>query len=393
MIKKAVLINLFFVLIVWLLSCNLVSDDKKNAVLIPRNNDKYYKDKVSQLFPFPDENLQNYNVIRGQLDIKSTEKNHFSATFLDDVLKSYELTIYGEMGKSEYHYRIHEGFIFLYYALTEYTEPFITDGAKEYVTRFIADGDELLIYDTLSALINVEQKSIFNTALSFEQKIINGEFQKDDWLDTFADLIQYGDIPGHFQKIILIDVDFDGIPELFLTMSSITNGNRHWIDEGFAYKDGMVVDIKCSLPSNLELYRYNETSELLWIADGVDYNFVSYPIIEHSYDYYWIMADFSDISKIEQSKLFHWREEYTTTWDVENSQSESVFTLVGYFDDDRIISKVEINELKSEVFSRYEHIDAIKIIGDAQKFGLVNWSTDEKYFLRDELLTLLRSYE
>jgi len=365
---------------------------------LPKHDIEYYKDKLSQLFPFPDENLQYYKIIRGSLDIKSTEGNYFSAQFLDDELRRYDLTIFGEMGKAEYRFYINEGFMFLYYQLTECPEPFVADNAKEYITRFVAENDELLVYDLaneeiqLFASISDEEQRIFNNALDYKQKILNNEFEKEDWVEAFADLIQYGDIYGHFQEIHLIDVDFDGIPELFLTMSSITGGYRHWISQGFAYKNGMITDIKCSLPKNLELYRNKETNEILWIADGVDENFVSNPIMEFSFEHYWIEADFSDITKTEWSTLFLWKEEYTTVYGVDDSKSESVFTLIGYFDEDRIISKAEIDELKNELFSRYEYIDTIKIIGDAQKFGLVNW-TDGKEFPRDELLALLRSYD
>ena len=125
----------------------------------------------------------------------------------------------------------------------------------------------------------------------------------------------------------------------------------------------------------------------------MDENFVSNPIVEFSFEHYWIEADFSDITKTEQSTFFHWREEYTTIYNVDDSQSDSIFTLIGYFDEDRIMSKMEIDKLEIEVFSRYEYIDTVKVIGDAQKFGLANWTTDGKEFPRDKLLEFLRSYE
>ena len=80
-------------------------------------------------------------------------------------------------------------------------------------------------------------------------------------------------------------------------------------------------------------------------------------------------------------------------YNVDDSQSNSIFTLIGYFDEDRIMSKMEIDKLEIEVFSRYEYIDTVKVIGDAQKFGLANWTTDGKEFPRDKLLEFLRSYE
>jgi len=407
-------------LTVWLAGCSFVSVEDINAAptihtdtivpsednfytettnLVPKNDYEYYKEQLSQLFPFPDANFQNYDTIRGSLDIESTEGNYFSATFFNDDLMSYELTIFGETGKSEYSFFVNDGFMFLHYILTEYTAPYVTNDAKEYATRFVAENDELLIYDyineeiMLSALTNDEQQRIFNSALDFEQKILNGAFQKEDWVDAFANLIENGNIPGHFQKIILIDIDFDGIPELFLTMSSITSGNRPWIHQGFAYQDGVVVDIKCSLPINLELYRDIETNALTWIADGVDFNLISNPIIEHSYDHYWKKVDFSNVRKAEWSEFFHWREEFTTIWDVADSQSESVFTLIGYFDHDRIMSKKEIDELQNDVFSHYELIDTVRVVGDAQRFGLVNYTTIGEEFPRDELLAFLRSYD
>lgn len=418
--KKNILIGFFIVFVACLASCSLISVDNKNdeptthtaihvpvednaytetVKSVPKNDYEHYENKISQMFNDRDSNFHSYNVIRGCLDIKSIENNYFSANFLNGELQSYELTIFGEMGKSEYNFFIKEGFIFLHYILTEYTAPFVTNDTKEYATRFIAENDELLIYNyinekiILSALTNDEQQRIFNNALDFEQRILNSEFQKKNWVDTFTNLMEYGNIYGNFHKIILIDIDFDSIPELFLTMSSVTGGDRHWIDQGFAYKDGMVVDIKCSLPINLELYRDKEKNELLWIASGVDYNFFSNPVSEHSYDHYWIRADFSDISKTEWLNIFHWKEEYTTIWDVDDSQSESIFTLVGYFDDDRIMSKTEIDELHEKVFSRYEHIDSVRVIGDAQKYHLIIYTTVGDKFLRDELIEFLRSYK
>ena|GEM_PF-2856719 len=368
------------------------------AIPVPKNDNEYYEEKMSQLFLFPSENLEYYNVVRGKLDIESTGINYFSANFLDDVLQSYKLTVFGELGKEQYQFDINDGFVFLYYVLTEYTEPLKISDAKTSITRLIADNDELLLYDrtynilSLSAIINDEQQSIFNNALDFKQKIINNEFQKGDWVEAFSDLIQYGDINGHFQKIILVDVDFDGIPELFLTMSSITAGYNHWINQGFIYKDGMVTDIKISLPINLELYSDRETKELIWMADGVGEHISSNRIMTFCYNHYWVKADFNNIRTV-WSPLFHWKEEYTAIWDVEDSQSESVFTLLDDFDDERTMSKIEIEALQNEVFSKYEHIDTVRVIGDAQKFGLVNWYSDGWEFPRDELLSLLSSYE
>ena len=65
----------------------------------------------------------------------------------------------------------------------------------------------------------------------------------------------------------------------------------------------------------------------------------------------------------------------------------------GHFDDDRVMSKKEIDKLQNEVFSHYEHIDTVRVIGDAQKFGLVNYTTVGEVFPRDELLAFLRSFE
>jgi len=129
--------------------------------------------------------VQYYNVIKGNLDVKSTEGNQFTANFLNDELQSYELTIYGEMGKSEYNFFTNNGSIFLIHTNTDYPESFTLDGAKKYTTKFVAKNDELLIYDyenkkiILSSLIDDEQQRVFNNALDFEQKIINGEFEED----------------------------------------------------------------------------------------------------------------------------------------------------------------------------------------------------------------------
>jgi len=49
--------------------------------------------------------------------------------------------------------------------------------------------------------------------------------------------------------------------------------------------------------------------------------------------------------------------------------------------------------LQKEVFARYELVGTVRVMGDAQKFGLVNYATIGKEFPRDELLAFFRSYE
>lgn len=174
-----------------------------------------------------------------------------------------------------------------------------------------------------------------------------------------------------------------------MTSGSITGGERNWIYHGFSFKDGTIVDIKCNMPVNLELYKDRESGELIWIASGVDYNFTSSQIMKHSYTYYWCEVDFDDLANISVSRFFYWTEEYETKWGEAERISDSNFALLFENNVKQYTTKTEIEEIQKELFSKYELVEISQIEEDFYEF-------DRAYvretFNKDALYKLLRMY-
>lgn len=178
---------------------------------------EYYSSKLSKMFERQNSSFTEYFTVRGKLETGLKSENHFNADFLDESLQSYKLILYDEMNCSEYIFSTYEGLKFLMY--TETTEPFISYSGNETSKRFLIENENMFIYDIdnkeIISDISKEDKQIICNALDFENRILERDFIAHNWMDAYVDLIEHGYLPEHIIKIILTDIDFDGIPELF----------------------------------------------------------------------------------------------------------------------------------------------------------------------------------
>ncbi len=201
------------------------------------------------------------------------------------------------------------------------------------------------IYEDLH-LFNEENKSAIND---------------DKWMDAYADvLINETEKPRH---ITVIDVNFDGIPELFLSQLGTSNS---WIYKGYSYKDGNVLELKIPeefMPMDFELYKDKNSNKLIWLTNGMFRDGYGY------YDNIWELIDFSDLSNIKKELFFGWNEQY-------DNENEKYF-LLGNEDAKIEMSLEEIEKKKKEIFSNYELIEVSK------QFSFV----DEFIIGNDDLLT------
>lgn len=204
------------------------------------------------------------------------------------------------------------------------------------------------------------------------------------WMEAYAKAIT--DVDSKPRHIRLLDVDFDGVPEIFLSYLGTSNS---CIYHGFSFKSGKLFDVLIPeefLPTTIELYQNKNTNELLWITNGMFRDGYG------CYDYVWYKVDFSDFSDVKKNFFFGWNESQSTKSDAK--EGDVVYTLIDANENDIETSKQEIENTKSKVFSNYEIIETLDLFSFVNDFmnGDENSLTEEN-INKDLFYTFLNLYE
>ena len=176
----------------------------------------------------------------------------------------------------------------------------------------------------------------------------------DLWVEALASAI--ADNNEHFRYMTLIDVDFDGIPEVFL----YTSGNvSTWTVKGFNYKNGTVTEIDTSfLFTDLVLFLDNDSGEQFWVTRMSNRSGAGFAYIT-----FWCKVDFSGLPLAETEILFGFSE-----WYVRNGEDldPAEFYLIGDKSDiltwyGTLTEFAEIERLRDDFLSRYTEIETFQL--------------------------------
>ncbi|GEM_PF-4087499 len=167
------------------------------------------------------------------------------------------------------------------------------------------------------------------------------------WIDAYYEKLN--EVFEGTTYLQLVDIDFDEVPELFL---SHTGTGGSYIHSGYSFKDGNVVEIKtCSMATDLGLYRNRLTEELIWIASGVFKSGGG-----TSYYHCWYQIDFTDFSGIKQEVFFEWQQHLVDVRD-----DVYFYQVVDDYGNVTIVDQLEIDMLVAGAFSGYERIDVMQL--------------------------------
>lgn len=175
------------------------------------------------------------------------------------------------------------------------------------------------------------------------------------WIDAYCGIMESEQMGGGY--FILIDIDFDEIPEMFWKRTG-TGGT--WIDHGFSFKDGNILDIPIGdelLFPELNLYKHRESNEMIWLAEGM---FKSSDSYRHS----WQMVDFGDLSNIKKVFFFAWG----VTSDREQPEGGATYSLLDEDYNEIVMSKEEIEEQEGRLFSEYERVQTLTLFSSVGEF-------------------------
>ena len=185
------------------------------------------------------------------------------------------------------------------------------------------------------------------------------------WVDAYIELLSDTErlkAPYFFPRWIkLIDVDFCGIPELFI----LDSFQAPYIGTGFTYHNGEIFDMTFSgtdgfaLPGIIELCRNRETSDLVWI--GFDHHYMRAGAAVY---FTWCILDFGALPAVSTMDLWACR----AYWQEPQSPDGS---LTGFYDcytnengnEDKVTVERMIERM-NEVIDDYEFIQSwVDLIG------------------------------
>lgn len=179
--------------------------------------------------------------------------------------------------------------------------------------------------------------------------------------------------PEEASQIEIVDINFDGVPELFLLRQGVGSSS---IYRGCSFKDGQLLDIKIqggTVPSDLLLYREQETGETIWLAGGM---FI-YGETGRTYEYVWNQVDFSDLSNVNSSLFYGWRK----TIELDGSVSRELLENGIY------LTKGQEPYYENPIFSGYELVNTLTMFSYLEEFKTGNG------FDRDMYNSFLDMYE
>ncbi|MDR0273187.1 MAG: hypothetical protein LBI27_07725 [Clostridiales bacterium] len=190
---------------------------------------------------------------------------------------------------------------------------------------------------------NVQTQTPAPTAIVQEQTPENPA-----WVEAYADFFMQESFPPYFK---LLDVDFDGIPELFFYASGY--GANMWLFIILTYSEnGMErIDLESDMPAYFELYSNTQTGETRWMSvmEGFRSSFSHY----HNE---WEWVDFNDFSEISTEFFFKWEFEGFLI----NEETDEYEVIYRLYENENEVSEVESEEIerrRQELFSNYELIE------------------------------------
>lgn len=196
-----------------------------------------------------------------------------------------------------------------------------------------------------------------------------------DWIDAYTSIIEYKDGIRNY-SIKLIDINFDGIPEMFFGMYE-NGGKTKSILEGYTFQDGKVSQISFlgekTYPYELELWCNRETDELLWLSSEM----FAWQNID---SYRCILLDIQEFPKVRQSTFFA----YTITFNDEGIPEI-------YKDaNGNLISKDEFHTQEEALLASYEQIEVKELNGASEDFVLSDGT--QKKFDRNSFFSFANDY-
>lgn len=128
---------------------------------------------------------------------------------------------------------------------------------------------------------------------------------RHSWAEAYFDALNTGWFPSLIQ---LIDIDFDGVPEIFFVHHGAAANMR--IVGGLSYQNGKVIDIEFygewgRIPSEFSFLRDRRTDEEFWLASG---RFTRQAGAYESWVYKFV--DFSDLSQVRRHQIFAFNNEW-----------------------------------------------------------------------------------
>jgi|GEM_PF-6102721 len=181
-----------------------------------------------------------------------------------------------------------------------------------------------------------------------------GITQAEPWMEAFFEVLKNENLSNPFD-IILIDVDFDNIPEMFLTENQYASNFQ--IRKGFKFNNGECIEIMHDegFLGEIKLFRKIETDELVWLS----YGFARLNYLDAKWQ--WNIVDFSNFSDVTTKLFFGFIEERIPTDNIDNFEHvikimNSKNDYIGGFEIDLEFFK----SLYEEVFTEYEEIMAKK---------------------------------
>lgn len=188
-----------------------------------------------------------------------------------------------------------------------------------------------------------------------EQTVIEQTGSTEEWMELyFQAMVKRAAEATH---ITLIDVDFDEIPELFLSQLGASDSA---IYHGYSFKEGALTDVEIPdefMPTDLELYRHKGTGRTIWLANGM---FRS----GDTYEYIWNEVDFKEFSDVRQAMFWGWRE----TLEGEDSLGGATYQILENEKYGPAVTREQIDQAESEVFSDYERIDTLTLFSFTEAF-------------------------
>jgi len=190
------------------------------------------------------------------------------------------------------------------------------------------------------------------------------------WQEAYFELLaeRRGDIFLNWHHIILVDLDFDGIPEILFGQTGIRSNRA--MSHGISYQNGEVVDIQFdfAIPPQLSLYRNTQTGEYVWIAGGAFSSqaggFWSFHVEE---------IDFSDFSNVRVTRSLIYDREFIT----EEGSSRAIASIYSLRLSDYESVEMpfeEIQVLREEFFDGYEQVEIQMLVGfESEEGGFHRW--------------------